>query len=155
MLDTNNKKAMKKTTKKSDWTEPKDLGSNDWKHLKIVKKLFDSGKFEEAMKYASNLDTIVRDEIPPEIWQAMGGELTKTGKEKLNKKINLSKFNNRNDDLNPQYMFSTTASQLLSEALKGEFDINYLIRKELANRGQDKNGKWIGFGKAKEIHRVD
>lgn len=155
MLDTTKNKTMKKTVNKGDWTKPKHLNSADWRNLKIVKKLFDDGKLREAMKYASNLDTIVREEIPLEIWQAMGGELTKAGKEELVKKMNPSKFNNRGDDLNPRFMFATTASQLLSEALKGEFDINYLIRKELSNRGQDKNGKWVGFDKAKEIHQVE
>lgn len=155
MLDATKNKTMKKTVNKGDWTKPKHLSSADWRDLKNVKKLFDERKLKEAMKYASDLDTIVREEIPPEIWQAMGGELTKTGKEKLTKKLNPSKFNNRGDDLNPRFMFSITASQLLSEALKGEFDINYLMRKELANRGQDKNGKWVGFDKAKTIHKVE
>lgn len=145
---------VKSKVKSVDWTKPKHLDPKDWKDLQHVKKLFNESKLKEAMKYASDLDTIVREEIPPEIWQAMGGELTKTGKEKLAKKFNPSHYDNREDDLNPQFIFSTTPSQLLSEALKGEFDINYLIGKELANRGQDKNGKWVGFDKAKEIHQV-
>lgn len=151
----NGQPVVKSKVKSADWTKPEHLDPADWKDLQYVKKLFNERKLKEAMKYASDLDTIVREEIPPEIWQAMGGELTKTGKEKLAKKFNPSKYDNREDDLNPRFMFSTTATLLLAEALKGEFDLNYLIRKELANRGQDKNGKWVGFDKAKEIHQVD
>ncbi|MES2395402.1 MAG: hypothetical protein V4549_05340 [Bacteroidota bacterium] len=151
----NDEQEVKSKVKSDDWTKPQHLDPTDWKDLGNVKRLFNEGKLKEAMKYASDLDTIVREEIPPEIWQAMGGELTKTGKEKLVKKLDAAKFNNRGDDLNPRFIFSTIATQLLTEALKGEFDINYYIRKELANRGQDKNGKWVGFDKAKEIHQVD
>jgi len=52
-------------------------------------------------------------------------------------------------------MFSLTATQLLTEALSGEYDINYLLRKELANRGLDRQGKWIGFDKAKKLHGIE
>jgi hypothetical protein len=57
-------------------------------------------------------------------------------------------------DLNPRHIFSTTATQLLCEALRGNYDIIYLIRKELANRGVDKEGKWVGFDKAGKIHGI-
>ena len=72
------------------------------------------------------------------------------------KKINnLKKFDGRQDDLDPRYLFNGTHTQLLTEALKGEFDIKYLIRRELANRGLDKEGKWIGFDKAKKLHKIE
>ena len=74
---------------------------------------------------------------------------------KKNQKQDLKKFDGRSDELDPRYIFSMTATQLLTEALKGEFDITYLIRRELANRGLDKEGKWIGFNKAKELHQVE
>lgn len=67
----------------------------------------------------------------------------------------LQKFNGRPDDLNPAFMFSLTATQLLTEALNGEYDINYLLRRELANRGYDRQGKWIGFDKAKKLHGIE
>jgi len=76
-------------------------------------------------------------------------------KMKKNQKQDLKKFDGRSDELDPRYIFSMTATQLLTEALKGEFDITYLIRRELANRGLDKEGKWIGFNKAKELHQVE
>ena len=81
----------------------------------------------------------------------MGGEITESGKEKLKLP---SDFANRPDDLNPKFIFSTTATALLVEALKGGFDLKYLVRLELANRGVDDKGNWVGFEKAKELHKV-
>jgi len=51
-------------------------------------------------------------------------------------------------------MFSLTSSKLLSDALRGDFDLIYLVRRELANRGQDGDGKWVGFAEAERIHMV-
>jgi hypothetical protein len=251
MLDGNNKKTMQKTVKKDDWTEPKYLNAADWGNLKTIKIYCDKGDFESAMNHAMNCDTVIREEIPPDVWKKMGGQLTKTGEEKLkamkeksspkiteqkNKKPvivfnhgvrvlkgvierewdleltdadyieildiaqerssnlpevinaiddNLSEFltimkkalnewdkktgksaeksrekfdprfyANRKDDENPAFIFSLINSKLLSEALQGDFDLIYLVRKELANRGQDSKGKWVGFDEAKKLHRV-
>ena len=73
---------------------------------------------------------------------------------KKNQEQELKKFDGREDELDPRYIFNMTATQLLTEALKGEFDITYLIRKQLAGRGLDNEGKWIGFDKAKELHKI-
>jgi hypothetical protein len=252
MLDGNNKKTMKKTVNKDDWTEPKYLNAADWGNLKTIKKYCDKGDYKSAMNHAMNCDTVIREEIPPDVWKKMGGQLTKTGEDKLkamkqksspkiveqkNKKSvivfnhgvrilkgvierewdleltdadyieildiaqercsnlpevlnaihdNLSEFltimkkalnewdkkteksveklrekfdpkfyANRKDDENPAFIFSLISSKLLAEALQGDFDLIYLVRRELANRGQDSKGKWIGFDEAKKLHRVD
>ena len=63
-------------------------------------------------------------------------------------------YENRKDDENPSYIFSLTSNRLLSEAIKGDFDLIYLIRREMANRGLDSNGKWVGFDEAKKLHRI-
>lgn len=239
----------KKTTKAKDWTEPEWLNEADWQNLKTIKKYVDKGDFKSAMNHAMNCDTVIREEIPSDIWKKMGGQLTKTGEEKLkamkdesspkiaeqikkptivfnhgvralkgiierewdleltdaeyieildiaedrnskfadgikgidmnlkevlitmrealkewdskNKRSEKSRekfdprfYANRKDDDNPQFIFSLTNSKLLAEALAGDFDLIYLVRRELANRGQDKDGKWVGFDKAKEIHRL-
>ncbi|MDP3557180.1 MAG: hypothetical protein Q8T03_07385 [Bacteroidota bacterium] len=233
------------------WTEPKHLNKSDWHNLKIIKKYCDEGDFKAAMNHAMNCDTVIREEIPPDVWKKMGGQLTKTGEEKLkemkgksspkvveqikkptivfNHGVRLLKgvierewdleltdvdyieildiaqerssnlpevinaihnnleefliiikkalnewdkktgksaeksrekfdpkfYANRKDDENPAFIFSLVSSKLLSEALQGDFDLIYLVRKELANRGQDSQGKWVGFEEAKKIHRMD
>jgi len=66
---------------------------------------------------------------------------------KKNPKQDLKKFDGRQDELDPRYIFSLTYTQLLVEALNGEFDIEYMIRKELANRGLDKEANGLGSTK--------
>jgi hypothetical protein len=67
-----------------DWTEPKHLNTWDWEKLKRIKKYYDEGDYAEAMNYAMyNSDTAIRDEIPPNVWLEIGGQLTQTGREKL------------------------------------------------------------------------
>lgn len=242
-----NLEGMKRKNTTSDWTEPEHLDKRDHAVLKEINRLYKAKKYKEAMSRAMETDTIVREEIPPEIWKKMGGELTKTGEEKLRErkgnlqeKINQPKkkkptlvFNgtirflkgvierewdleltdadyieildiaqersdnfleltneidpnltafltqmaealkvwdkkegktkekfdprfyaNRKDDDNPSFIFSLTSNQLLSEAIKGDFDLVYLVRRELANRGLDSNGRWVGFNEAKKINRI-
>lgn len=241
----------KKTAKTEDWTEPEYLDKQDHAVLKEINRLYKAKKYKEAMSRAMDADTVIREEIPPEIWKQMGGELTKTGEEKLRQRqgktqakvnqptkqkpaivfngtIRLLKgvierewdleltdadyieildiaqersvnfhdvvneihpnlnafltqmaealkiwdqstgkseqksrakfdprfYENRKDDDNPSYIFSLTSNRLLSEAIKGDFDLIYLVRRELANRGLDSNGKWVGFDESKKIHRV-
>jgi hypothetical protein len=140
----------KKTTKTKDWTEPEFLNRSDWRDLKLVKKYYDEGDFKQAMNYASRLETIVREEIPPKVWQEIGGELTQTGKDRMMTKD----YESRADDINPRFIFSTTATALLVEALRGDFDLKQLIRRELANRGLNAEGNWVGFDKAAQIHKI-
>ncbi|MFA6923600.1 MAG: hypothetical protein WC223_05030 [Bacteroidales bacterium] len=64
-------------------------------------------------------------------------------------------YENRSDELNPNYLFSGKFTNLLVEALRGDFDLKYFIRRELANRGFDENGKWVGFEQAKKIHNIE
>ena len=241
----------KKNKTPKDWTEPKWLNEADWRDLKIIKNYYDKKDYKSAMNHAMNCDTVIREEIPPDVWKKMGGQLTKTGEEKLkamqkksSPKIaepikkstivfnhgvrvlkgvierewdleltdgdyieildiaqernsnlpeivnaihnNISEFltimkkaleewdkktgksveksrekfypefyANRKDDENPRYIFSLTNTKVLTEALQGDFDLVYLVRRELTNRGLDSKGKWVGFDEARKIHRVD
>lgn len=52
------------------------------------------------------------------------------------------------DELNPDFLFSLTFTELLSKVAKGEINAQQLAKQELANRGLDTDGKWIGFKKA-------
>lgn len=45
-------------------------------------------------------------------------------------------------------------TKVLAAAARGELDLNQLARKEIAARGLDKNGVWVGFDKAAKIHNA-
>lgn len=66
-----------------DWTEPAHLEKRDRAVLKKIQRFHKQGLMDQAMIVAQNTDTIVREEIPPQVWIDMGGSLTKTGMEKL------------------------------------------------------------------------
>lgn len=79
-------KTNNKSNEKMDyplWTMPEYLNDKDHKELKRVFELYKENKFELALNYASDLDTIVRDEIPLDIWKEIGGSLTSSGEEEL------------------------------------------------------------------------
>lgn len=40
--------------------------------------------------------------------------------------------------------------QILVAAAQGDLDLNRLAREELANRGYDQSGLWVGFDRATE-----
>ena len=49
------------------------------------------------------------------------------------------------DDLNPIFILSLTATELLSKIAKGEINLQELAKRELENRGKNINGQWAGF----------
>lgn len=56
------------------------------------------------------------------------------------------------DEENPRYSLSGIGSKTLGEAARGRLDLNRHAREELAGRGLDSHGKWVGFGAAKKHH---
>jgi len=53
------------------------------------------------------------------------------------------------DDLGAIALLS---SEVLAAVASGKLDLNLIARHEIAARGQDKSGKWVGFDKAAKIH---
>lgn len=45
-------------------------------------------------------------------------------------------------------------SRVLAAVARGEIDLNRIAREEMACRGLDQNAKWVGFDRAREIHKV-
>jgi len=45
-------------------------------------------------------------------------------------------------------------TKVLAAAARGEFDLNRLAHEELAARGLDRQGEWVGFPQAKKIHEI-
>ena len=56
------------------------------------------------------------------------------------------------DHKNPDFIFNALDTELLVKAAKGEIDLNRLVRVQLAQRGLDENGEWVGFRIAAQIH---
>lgn len=46
-------------------------------------------------------------------------------------------------------LLQTLPSRLLGQVIKGEIDLNKLAKVELSRRGQNVDGKWVGFAKAR------
>ena len=45
-------------------------------------------------------------------------------------------------------------TKVLAAAARGDLDLNLLAREELASRGLDTHGEWVGFDRARQIHMV-
>lgn len=45
-------------------------------------------------------------------------------------------------------------TKVLAAVAKGELDLNRLAREELASRGLNQEGAWVGFDRARQIHGV-
>jgi len=75
------KNSGKKTPNYPPWTMPEHLSVKDHKDLKRFYELFTQGEIAVAHNFASNLEPIVRDEIPRDIWKKCGGKLTPKGEE--------------------------------------------------------------------------
>jgi hypothetical protein len=53
------------------------------------------------------------------------------------------------DDLNPAFIFSLTKMDLLVQIANGSIDALQLAKDELANRGLNLKGEWVGFSNTK------
>ena len=42
-------------------------------------------------------------------------------------------------------------ARILAAVARGELDLNAVARRELASRGLDRHGKWVGFANAAQI----
>jgi hypothetical protein len=45
-------------------------------------------------------------------------------------------------------------TKVLAAVARGELDLNRLAKEELAARGLDDKGVWIGFDRAKTLHNI-
>lgn len=48
----------------------------------------------------------------------------------------------------------TADTKVLAAVARGEIDLNLIAREEMAARGLDQNGDWVGFDKARENHNL-
>lgn len=75
------------------------------------------------------------------------------GKTNTNRKKGISfaekyeKASGSGDDRNPKFIFALTHTSLLCKAVREELDLHLLAREELASRGIDEYGAWLGMKK--------
>lgn len=55
------------------------------------------------------------------------------------------------DDLNPEFIFSNTDTSLLVMVAQGKIDSKFLAHKQLAARGLNASGQWVGFKEAEKF----
>lgn len=55
------------------------------------------------------------------------------------------------DDENPMFIFSLISSKLLTMGIRGEISFMQLAKMQLAARGQNLKGEWIGFEQAEQL----
>ena len=53
------------------------------------------------------------------------------------------------DEANLISIFCCTFTELLTKIASGEIDVTYLAKRELASRGMNLEGQWVGFRDAK------
>lgn len=58
------------------------------------------------------------------------------------------------DDENPLFTFSSISNKLLVDFANGKYDIDFFLRKTLADRGLNIKGQWIGFKAAKAEFKI-
>lgn len=58
------------------------------------------------------------------------------------------------DEKNPAYLFQGINTELLTAIVNGQIDPKALASKELASRGLDSTGTWVGFDKATNLHLI-
>ena len=51
-------------------------------------------------------------------------------------------------------LLQTLDTDLLAKAARGEIDLNTLAKYVLSQRGQDSDGKWVGFNDAAKHHQI-
>ena len=49
------------------------------------------------------------------------------------------------DDLNPDFLFSTTRTEILVQITNKGINARKIAKEELSARGLNKEGKWVGF----------
>lgn len=58
------------------------------------------------------------------------------------------------DKKNPEFAFQTMDTELLLKFASGEVDAMKMIKKEIANRGLNKDGEYVGFRQAEKVWRI-
>ena len=58
----------------------------------------------------------------------------------------INEISRTKDDLDPNFLFQSTHMELLLKIANGKIDAKRAAQDEVANRGYDLKGKWVGMG---------
>ena len=58
----------------------------------------------------------------------------------------INEISRTKDDLDPNFLFQSTHMELLLKVANGKIDAKRAALDEVANRGYDLKGKWVGIG---------
>ena len=58
----------------------------------------------------------------------------------------INEISRTKDDLDPNFLFQSTHMELLLKVANGKIDAKRAAQDEVANRGYDLKGKWVGMG---------
>ena len=61
------------------------------------------------------------------------------------------KAHGTNDTIDELDFLQIADATILAAVARGQLDLNAVARRELANRGLDQHGTWVGFAKAAQI----
>ena len=61
-------------------------------------------------------------------------------------------YSNPNFTIDELGFIQIALTKVLAAAARGELDLNRLAREELASRGLNMTGQWVGFERAAKIH---
>lgn len=115
------------------WISPEHLSDKDRRNLKRFYELFSQGKYDVALSFASNLDTIVREQIPPDVWKQCGDSLTSKGEQELNKTKN-GRQKNEPEAVEIKFNSLLELEQMVkinSKTLFGEHPMFFVDKKEI------------------------
>lgn len=136
-------------------------GANTFQHdVDIVIEIPERGKAVQFGRFNQGGEMQIFEDAIPQASEELDGTEKKNRKEKSKKQTSTpkqfdsEKYADRNEDENPEFLFSRTSTRVLLELLHKQIDVDYLIRRELANRGVDRNGNWVGFTDSYRIHEI-
>ena len=58
----------------------------------------------------------------------------------------INEISRTKDDLDPNFLFQSTHMELLLKVANGKIDAKRAAQDEVANRGYNLKGKWVGMG---------
>jgi hypothetical protein len=113
----------------------------------IAREALGINTLEDQRDAASNVHEVMTSEVKFALEQAYLSGQTETTEPARQSTLGLAASPDHN-------VLQIASVMVLTMAARGDIDLNLLARMELAARGLDADGKWVGFDTAKALHNV-